>query len=72
MVEGKRQLGDSQFGHVPGDAFGQGVKMLVTAAHHRLQASALTGTLRLGHTARLLLAWEKRKGVKQVERKIKK
>lgn len=68
---GGRRKGDSQFGHVPGDAFGQRVKMLVAAAHHRLQASALAGTLRLGHAARLLLAWEKRKGVRQVERKMK-
>lgn len=45
--------------------------MLVAAPHHRLQASALAGTLGLGHAARLLLAWERRKGVRQVERKIR-
>lgn len=33
--------------------------MLVTAAHHCLQARTFAGTLRSGHTARLLLAWEK-------------
>lgn len=67
----RRQSGDSQLGHVPGDAFGQRVEMLVAAPHHRLQASALAGTLGLGHAARLLLAWEKRKGARQVERKMK-
>lgn len=45
--------------------------MLVAAPHHRLQASALAGTLGLGHAARLLLAWEKREGARQVERKMK-
>lgn len=43
--------GNSQLSHVPGDAFGQRVKVLVTAPHHRLQASAFAGTLGSGHTA---------------------
>lgn len=52
--------GNSQLRHVPGDAFGQRVKVLVAAAHHRLQASALAGTLGPGHAAGLLLSWERK------------
>lgn len=58
VVQRQRRGGDSQLGHVPWDAFGQRVQMLVAAADHRLQAGALGGTLRLGNAARLLLAWE--------------
>lgn len=61
---------NSQFSHIPGDAFGQCVKVLVTAAHHSLQACTFTGTLGPRHTARLLLAWDKRREIR--ERKTKK
>lgn len=56
QIKKRLSQGDSQLRHVPGDAFGQRVKVLVAAAHHRLQAGALGGTLRLGNAARLLLA----------------
>lgn len=52
---------NSQLSHVSGDAFGQRVEVLVTAAHHGLQARTFARTLGSGHTARLLLAWEKQK-----------
>lgn len=60
MIELLKLPGNSQLSHVPGDAFGQRVKVLVTAPHHRLQASAFAGTLGSGHTAGLLLAWERK------------
>ena len=48
----------SQFSHVLGNAFGEGVQPPVAAPHHRLQAGALLGAARAQLAATLVVACE--------------